>query len=50
VKITYCHHLLHGTTITIKEGDDIVAVTFLTTKPSKKATIVAIVVFYNKAI
>jgi hypothetical protein len=44
-----CHHLLHNTT-TIEEGDDIVAITFFATKPLKKAMVVTIVIFCNKAI
>jgi len=47
VMVAYFHHLLHGT---IEEGDNIVAITFFATKPSKMATIVAIVVFCNKTI
>ncbi len=44
-----CYHLLHNT-ITIEKGDDITVVTLFIAKPLKKATIVAIAFFYNKAI
>jgi len=41
--------VLHSTT-TIEEGDDIVVVTFFIAKPLKKATIIAVTIFCNKAI
>jgi hypothetical protein len=47
--VAYSHHVLHSTT-TIEEGDDITAITFFATKPSKKAMVVAIFFFCNKAI
>jgi hypothetical protein len=37
-KIAYCHCLLHNTT-TIKECDDIAAITFFAAKPPKKAKV-----------
>jgi len=43
------HHLLHNTT-TIEKGDDIVAITFFTVKPSEKVTTIAVTLFLNKAI
>jgi hypothetical protein len=48
--ITTCYHCLFHNTTTIEEGDNIVVVTFLTTKPLKKATTITITFFCNKAI
>jgi hypothetical protein len=49
IKIACYHYLLHNT-ITIKEGNDIVAVIFFIVKPSKKAMVIIVVIFCNKAI
>jgi hypothetical protein len=46
---TCCHRLLHNT-ITIEEGNNIVAITFFVTKPLKKVTIVIVAIFCNKTI
>jgi hypothetical protein len=48
--ITTCYHCLFHNTTTIEEGDNIVVVTFLTTKPLKKATTITITFFCSKAI
>jgi hypothetical protein len=48
-KKTTCYHcLLHNTTI--REGDDITAITFFGAKSLKKATIINVAIFCYKAI
>jgi len=45
-----CRRLLHSTTITIKEGEDITTVTFFVIKPLKNVRAIIITFFCNKAI
>jgi len=46
----FSHRLLHSTTTTIKEGNDIATITFFVTKPPKKAMVVVITFFRCKGI